>query len=356
MDETASSNDQRDPYYMPPEAYEPCDRDWVHLNCMCLIWKTECLRRRSPGYEEFLSKRAGGEYRVREEDKAEVEIDADNISLKLNLSRWIYEQNLHGASPVIDTKIIRHCASRLLPSALERVDNLLNFIDLKTRDHLGHPIGATDDMLAAAPAESVNELSHILDIAKQQDFINFQAIKTSDAGLQILGIIFKPEGYRRLGELQKGGHEFSQAFVAMWFDSSMNDAYENGIKKSIEDAGYEPLRIDRKEHNNKIDDEIIAEIRRSRFLVADFTFKPKDPEAGKLYEPRGGVYYEAGFAYGLNIPVIYICRKDMIDKIHFDTRQFNHITWKSSEDLRKQLKDRISATIGDGPLKTTSRD
>ena len=57
----------------------------------------------------------------------------------------------------------------------------------------------------------------------------------------------------------------------MWFNTSMNDAYEEGIALAIEDAGYKPVRIDRKDHNNKIDDEIIAEIRRSRFLVADFT-------------------------------------------------------------------------------------
>ena len=57
----------------------------------------------------------------------------------------------------------------------------------------------------------------------------------------------------------------------MWFDESMNDAYENGIEPGIRDAGYEALRIDRKEHSNKIDDEIIEEIRRSRFVVADLT-------------------------------------------------------------------------------------
>jgi hypothetical protein len=34
---------------------------------------------------------------------------------------------------------------------------------------------------------------------------------------------------------------------------------------AIRDSGYEPMRIDRKEHINKIDDEIIAEIRRSCF-------------------------------------------------------------------------------------------
>ena len=57
----------------------------------------------------------------------------------------------------------------------------------------------------------------------------------------------------------------------MWFDDSLTTAWEEGITPVIEDAGYEALRIDRKEHVNKIDNEIIAEIRRPRFIVADFT-------------------------------------------------------------------------------------
>ena len=58
--------------------------------------------------------------------------------------------------------------------------------------------------------------------------------------------------------------------------------------EGIKDAGYEAVRIDKQRHLNKIDDEIVAEIRRARFLVADFT----QGETG----PRGGVYYEAGFS------------------------------------------------------------
>ena len=69
------------------------------------------------------------------------------------------------------------------------------------------------------------------------------------------------------------------------------------------------------------------------FLVADFTHG----EGGA----RGGVYFEAGFAYGLGIPVIYTCRADMVDKLHFDTRQYAHILWERSEDLRDALRNRI---------------
>ena len=133
----------------------------------------------------------------------------------------------------------------------------------------------------------------------------------------------------------------------MWFDKSMDDLWENGIKPGIEGAGYEAVRIDRKEHVNKIDDEIIAEIKRSRFVVSDFTHGK-----GGM---RGGVYYEAGFAHGMNIPVIFTCREDILEDIHFDTRQYNHIIWKTPEDLKIRLTNRIAAVVGDGPKKNVLR-
>ena len=128
----------------------------------------------------------------------------------------------------------------------------------------------------------------------------------------------------------------------MWFDEMTKLGYENGIKPAIEAVGYTPLRIDDKEHSNKIDDEIIAEIRRSRCLVADFTCRPR--------EARGGVYFEAGFAMGLNIPVVWTCHQDSLNDLHFDTRQYNHVVWDKPEDLQDKLKKRIAAQLGFGPL------
>ena len=53
--------------------------------------------------------------------------------------------------------------------------------------------------------------------------------------------------------------------------------------------------------------------------------------------------------YGLGIPVIYTCRKDMVNKLHFDTRQYAHIVWDNPETLRNELRSRILARIGKGP-------
>jgi len=140
--------------------------------------------------------------------------------------------------------------------------------------------------------------------------------------------------WQLVDDLDRGRVEVpDQAFVAMWFDASMDDAYERGIKPAIEAAGYRPYRIKEVEHNNKICDEILAEIRRSRFVVAEFTGN------------RGGVYFEAGFAMGLERPVVWIVRAEDLEKGHFDTEHFNHITWTTVEDLKTKLQRRIEATI-----------
>jgi nucleoside 2-deoxyribosyltransferase len=99
-----------------------------------------------------------------------------------------------------------------------------------------------------------------------------------------------------------------------------------------------------RQHNNRIDDEIAAMIRRSKFIVADFTGR------------RGGVYFEAGFALGMGLPVIWVCSKDELKDVHFDTRQYNFIVWEEGklEECKKALQYRIEATIGRGSYKPSS--
>lgn len=145
-------------------------------------------------------------------------------------------------------------------------------------------------------------------------------------------------GWNRVAELERerGRTGTRQAFIAASFAEDMAFAIKNGLMKGVEQAGYAPLAINRKEFTGKICDEIIAEIRRSRFVVADFTHH------------RQSVYFEAGFALGLGLTVIWTCKKDQIDDAHFDTRQYNHIAWETAEDLARQLANRIRAVIPEG--------
>ncbi len=144
-------------------------------------------------------------------------------------------------------------------------------------------------------------------------------------------------GWERVSNLRLQQSDSHQAFVAMWFSEDMNTAFSEGFLPALEATAYKPFRVDMKEHNGKIDDLIIAEIRKSGLLIADFTGQ------------RGGVYFEAGFAMGLGIPVIWTCKEEDIGNLHFDTRQYNHIVWTDAADLRKKLQLRIEASITNRP-------
>ena len=177
-------------------------------------------------------------------------------------------------------------------------------------------------------------------------------------------------GYQKIRDLEKYNKESNQCFVAMWFNDEMNKVYESTIKEAIEfiDPGktkprFKAVKIDNIENANDINDEIIAQIRRSRFMVCDLTGY------------RGGVYFEAGFAYGLGLDVIYTCRDDWTKEeylkeksgteikslydtngneifikkegVHFDLAHRNRIEWspREPEEFTRKLTNRIKALI-----------
>lgn len=148
-------------------------------------------------------------------------------------------------------------------------------------------------------------------------------------------VCLESAGWDRVADLEDQGRlaGCKQAFIAMSFHPDLNEVWESGLQQGVNEAGFAPVRIDMEEHNDYIPDKIIAEIRRSRFLVADVTGQ------------KHGVYFEAGFALGLGIPVIWTCRKDEIDDCHFDTKQISHILWETPEELKEKLVNRIRATI-----------
>lgn len=148
-------------------------------------------------------------------------------------------------------------------------------------------------------------------------------------------------GIDEVERLQRSNVDSAKAFVAMSFAPQLRVLFDGPLSAAIEAAGFRPVRMDCKDHNNQIVDEMLGEIRESRFIVADFT------------QQKHGVYFEAGFAMGLGLPVIWLVHKEDLPKCHFDTRQFNYLEWTSGDDLARRLYNRIRATIGHGPLEVT---
>ena len=326
----------------------------------CPIWMTgdrfqgpnaRVIRNLSQTYDSYDSPRAGGVFRF--DQQVDDSFDPPDDDTRIKISRWIYDKNQLGEIGYLTGEEIERIEKQERLRIEQRMDRLLRcFAELPDQVSRGLCTGGSNDLISQKKLQIVCAATECRN-DHERDWLMSSAIERGlleerqDGGRAYR--FLTPAGVQRLEELETKAVNSEQAFVAMWFDESVKEAYEKGIEPAIRDAGYKPLRIDKKEFNNKIDDQIIAEIRRSRFVVCDFTCELIEYDGKQRAFPRGGVYYEAGFAQGLGIPVIWMCRTDHIEHVHFDTRQFNHITWDTSEDLREKLRNRIGAVIGDGP-------
>lgn len=214
-----------------------------------------------------------------------------------------------------------------------KVRKLLTAIQRRTK-HAGEWIDCPKDRShPLAYAANQDEFAYLCGYAYKQSWLDIDGLSRDDS----LQLRLMPLGWEQLQLRPR--IESAQGFVAMWFDPSMTEAFEGGLRAAIEaDCGYRCRRIDTKEYNGDVVDELMAEIRESRFAVCDLTGH------------RNGVYFEAGFAMGLDIPTIWTCRDNDAGGTHFDAEHFNQIRWKDPADLREKLANRIRATIGLGPL------
>jgi hypothetical protein len=259
-------------------------------------------------------------------------VSARHLGYKPLLSAYCRRRPQGAETPTIKTDTIEQFIQTLPHyTPPEKLDNLLELMARMT-PRLGEPTGFNADT------------DYPLLIAQGPNEVRFLALD-----LDVRGYLYGPRvgpnspptvllrGWERLEEIKRSGRLSNRAFVAMWFDKGTDDLYDQAVKPAIEKAGYDPLRVDKHEHVNRIDDEIIGQIKRSRFMVADFT--------GQRY----GVYFEAGMMIGLGRTVIWMCDKKQLNDLHFDVRQFNFIDYESLAEAQDRLYNRILAIEGEGP-------
>ncbi len=195
-------------------------------------------------------------------------------------------------------------------------------------EHPAEKVFVEEDEKELFFSKDINQLMYVVDQLYKLGYISEMSSTNEWINIETRGWEKIEELRRRPAGIRK------QAFIAMWFDDTTEDIFTKGIQPAVEsDNIIKAVRVDFVEHNNKICDQIIAEIKKSKYLVADFSGN------------RGGVYFEAGFAQGLGIPVIWVVQEQWVKELHFDTRQYNHIVYSDYNDLFKKLKARIDATI-----------
>ncbi|MBI2832392.1 MAG: hypothetical protein HYX79_09065 [Chloroflexi bacterium] len=207
--------------------------------------------------------------------------------------------------------------------------------------------------IAARNRDEVKALNQLL---HQRNYIDFSGGEN---------LTLKANGWNRIEEMGKATSFSDSAFVAMWFNP-YTEEYRRAVTKALQHCGYKPLVVDEADFNGFIMDQVLALIRQSRFIIADFTCLPEVQE-GQIVKHgvRGGVYWEAGLAFGMNKPVIHTCKdnEDCRRRLHFDVAQYRTLFWRPDEltgdidDLTKpianpnfaeKLAQHILGTIGKG--------
>ena len=288
-----------------------------------------------------VSPRAGGQYVITRHATIIVQDNEFDDLQRARLTTKLIDMRQRGIEwPEVTPELVEEAKNATALPIHQRADRLLRFL-VESKDSVAA------SFIVAANTPEAFAWSESVDWRDVGYFVRYLVRSGWLEGTILQGGAFEGqvsiEGHRRVTELTIN-RDSSQAFVAMWFDESVAEVQRDGIEAGIKDAGFNALAINSKEHINRIEDEVIAEIRRSRFLVADFTHGTDGV--------RGSVYYEAGFAHGLGLPVIFTCQEGAT--LHFDTSHYNHIFWNDTSDLREKLKNRILAVIGEGPAFTSN--
>jgi hypothetical protein len=176
-------------------------------------------------------------------------------------------------------------------------------------------------------------LSWVLDHLKQIGLIPGYSLNPVAANPS-LSARLTMKGWEKYEELKKVQRQSRTAFMAMRFGDPQLDAMVQSVfKPAVLRTGFELKKLTDEQPAGLIDDQIRAALLSARFIVADLT------------HGSHGAYWEAGFAEGLGLPVIYTCEESAWEqtKTHFDTNHLLTIIWDSTNP--NVAGDALTATI-----------
>jgi hypothetical protein len=154
------------------------------------------------------------------------------------------------------------------------------------------------------------------------------------------------KGFEVYEELKKGKSKSNQVFMALQFKSKAETFYKNSLIPALKEFKLDLKDIrDLSNMGELLVAQMEAEIRQSKFLIADIT-PSKDEKCPDINIHNANVYWEAGFARGLEKPVLLLCEASKFEKLPFDTNGFLHVKYDlSSEEKIKEAIKEIQAKI-----------
>jgi nucleoside 2-deoxyribosyltransferase len=270
-------------------------------------------------------------------DAAEAALERETPLRKSVMSHTLRRMHLPGSTPV---RVIKKAElptfwQEKLPSPMQQADNLIRWIG----DNQETPstwVEGTQSAIAATIGLATSPNGDGPGFAWLNSQLEPKHLYRMEGNRQggKLGIMLTMAGWEKYEALRKADLESRTAFMAMKFgDASVNRAVEECFRPAVLRTGFALKVLTDQQRAGSIDDQIRAGLLAARFVIADLT--------------RGshGAYWEAGFAEGRGVPVIYTCEKTDWDKnrTHFDTNHMVTIVWDAA-NMRKE-EDALTATI-----------
>jgi len=240
----------------------------------------------------------------------------------------------------IDSQRLKDLLSNTqLPKPAELLDNFIIWLG-NAQPSLGASCEVADNIASLIGATNPDDIAFLVDHCKASGLTEGSAERFAGGAFQIMPLNLTIRGWLRFEELKRGASTARTAFMAMQFgNAELDGVYRTHLIAAVAATGFDLNRVDEEQPAGLIDDHLRVKIRQSRFMIADLTHQNR------------GAYWEAGYAEGLGIPVIYMCRKDVFDDktlgTHFDTNHHLTVVWDPANipDFIKRLKDTIRATL-----------
>jgi hypothetical protein len=127
-----------------------------------------------------------------------------------------------------------------------------------------------------------------------------------------------------------GGEHLKPCFVYLSDDEGQRTEWSESVLPKIEQCGYYPRLADNSGTDSE-ENQTIKLISASKVLIADVTGQSPD------------VYFAAGYAHAMNIPVIWTIKHSGADQLSASTDHNRPFVWETADDLASMLQQRLGA-------------
>jgi hypothetical protein len=233
------------------------------------------------------------------------------------------------------TTVESYWSRERLPSPKEQADDLVLWIGDNQPDPATNAITkqvALDAWIGAAlsdrrPGNAIG-LIWLVSASREQELFEHH-FELGDASFRLT-----LTGWEKYSALKQVRVDSRVAFMAMKFgDAELNSVVDGCFRLAVKRAGFELRILTDRQEAGLIDNQMRAALLAARFVIADLTH-------GSF-----GAYWEAGFADGRGLPVIYTCRRAEWEraKSHFDTNHMTTVLWNTAN--LKPSEDELTAII-----------